>query len=203
MNLDRVNKSAVKISPGWCEIPDGKLFWQPDFLLPSQAELYFQQLLSELNWRQETIRMFGRDVLQPRLQTWCGEAVYTYSGLTMTPAPWTPALLAIKAACEDISSTRFNSVLVNLYRDGQDYMGWHRDNEPELGEQPVIASVSLGEARRFVLKHIKSKQKLEFNLSSGSLLVMAGVTQQYWLHSVPKTRCPKAARINLTFRHIS
>lgn len=190
------------VQEGWFDIPDGRLFWLPHFILQAEADNYFQRLSEELNWRQETIRMFGRDVLQPRLQAWCGDAVYTYSGLTMKPQSWTPTLLAIKAACEKVSEVRFNSVLANLYRDGQDYMGWHRDNEPELGVQPVIASVSLGESRRFILKHMETKQKLEFNLESGSLLVMAGNTQQCWVHSVPKTRKPKAGRINLTFRLI-
>ncbi|WP_036800342.1 alpha-ketoglutarate-dependent dioxygenase AlkB family protein [Photobacterium marinum] len=190
------------VQEGWFDIPDGRLFWSPHLISQAEADSYFQRLSEELNWRQETIRMFGRDVLQPRLQAWCGDAVYTYSGLTMEPQSWTPTLLAIKAACEKVSEVRFNSVLANLYRGGQDYMGWHRDNEPELGVQPVIASVSLGESRRFILKHMETKQKLEFNLESGSLLVMAGNTQQCWVHSVPKTRKPKAGRINLTFRLI-
>lgn len=186
----------------WLEIPDGKLFWAPEFFSPSDSQHYFRQLLAELNWRQETIRMFGREVLQPRLQAWCGEAVYTYSGLTMHPDPWTPALLSIKQACEQVSQVRFNSVLANLYRDGRDYMGWHQDNEPELGYLPLIASVSLGQERRFVLRHLASKQKVEFLLRSGSLLIMAGTTQRYWQHSVPRSRRPMQARINLTFRQI-
>ncbi|MCW8331190.1 alpha-ketoglutarate-dependent dioxygenase AlkB [Photobacterium sp. SDRW27] len=197
-----ISTAAVGGTGEWLEIPDGKLFWAPDFISSRESQCYFHQLLAELDWRQETIRMFGRDVLQPRLQAWCGEAVYTYSGLTMTPEPWTPTLLAIKSACEQVSKTSFNSVLANLYRDGRDYMGWHQDNEPELGAHPVIASVSLGEERRFVLKHLLRKQKIEFNLKSGSLLIMAGMTQQFWSHSVPKTQRPKQARINLTFRTI-
>lgn len=194
--------SQTTASGEWLEIPDGRLFWAPDFFSQFDAMDYFRRLSTELNWQQETIRMFGRDVLQPRLQAWCGDAVYTYSGLTMHPQAWTPSLLAIKSACEQICDSTFNSVLANQYRNGQDYMGWHQDNEPELGPQPVIASVSLGEERRFVLKHLASKQKMEFNLTPGSLLIMAGTTQQFWTHSVPKTQRPKSARINLTFRTV-
>ncbi|MGF1730119.1 alpha-ketoglutarate-dependent dioxygenase AlkB family protein [Photobacterium kasasachensis] len=199
-NLDLF--SAPAVSGEWLDIPDGKLFWAPNFLSATDADDYFHRLSVGLNWQQETITMFGREVLQPRLQAWCGEAVYSYSGLTMYPAPWTPELLAIKSACEQVCESRFNSVLANLYRNGQDYMGWHQDNEPELGPQPTIASVSLGEERRFVLKHLASKQKVEFNLQSGSLLVMAGTTQQFWSHSVPKTQRFKSPRINLTYRTI-
>ena len=199
-NLDLFSSHAE--SGEWLDIPDGKLYWAPEFISDLDSEAYFRQLSAELNWQQETIRMFGRDILQPRLQAWYGEAVYTYSGLTMNPAPWTPSLLAIKTACEQVCDRSFNSVLANLYRDGQDYMGWHQDNEAELGLQPVIASVSFGEERRFVLTHLESRQKKEFNLKSGSLLVMAGTTQQFWSHSVPKTQRPKSPRINLTYRTI-
>ncbi|MDX1300990.1 alpha-ketoglutarate-dependent dioxygenase AlkB [Photobacterium sp.] len=186
----------------WITIPQGRLYWAPHFFSAQQADEYFQHLSNELNWQQQSIRMFGRQVLQPRLQAWCGDVQYTYSGLTMKPELWTPTLLAIKAACEQAAGVSFNSVLANLYRHGQDYMGFHQDNEKELGYQPVIASVSFGEQRRFVLKHIETKQKIEFVLHSGSLLIMAGETQTCWLHSVPKTQKPMQPRINLTFRQI-
>ncbi|MGF1726143.1 alpha-ketoglutarate-dependent dioxygenase AlkB family protein [Photobacterium nomapromontoriensis] len=189
--------------PGqWLEIEQGRLYWQPHCFSPSEADGLYQQLDQELNWQQQQINMFGRNVLQPRLQAWCGEAVYTYSGLTMQPEPWTPSLLLIRDKLEGLLGTSFNSVLANKYRNGADYMGWHRDNEPELGKMPVIASVSLGETRRFVLKHVHSKDKLEYQLTHGALLVMAGETQSYWQHTVPKTRQPKQPRINLTFRYI-
>ncbi|MGF1790386.1 alpha-ketoglutarate-dependent dioxygenase AlkB [Photobacterium profundum] len=186
----------------WITIPQGLLYWSPQHFAQPQAEHYFQCLLSELNWRQESIRIFGKQVLQPRLQAWCGDVPYTYSGLTMNPDPWTTTLQSIKESCQAITNTSFNSVLANQYRDGSDYMGFHQDNERELGVQPVIASVSLGEERRFVLKHLHTKQKIEFTMNSGSLLIMAGDTQQYWAHSVPKTVKPMLPRINLTFRHI-
>lgn len=186
----------------WLDIPDGRLYWAPMFFSDLQAQTYFEQLRQELDWQQEKIRIFGREVWQPRLQAWCGEAAYRYSGLTLHPAPWTPTLLRIKSACEAVCDQSFNSVLANLYRDGQDSMGWHQDNEPELGPQPVIASVSLGETRRFHLKHLESKQKLTFELSAGSLLIMAGSTQQFWTHTIPKSRRPLSARMNLTYRTI-
>ncbi|AXX61754.1 alpha-ketoglutarate-dependent dioxygenase AlkB family protein [Vibrio vulnificus] len=189
-------------SPDRLTITDGQLLWWPTFLSQNQAETYFAQLKHELPWEQKAIQMFGRQVLQPRLQAWCGDAAYTYSGLTMQPLPWTPTLLDLKARCENASGHLFNSVLANLYRNGQDSMGWHQDDEPELGRNPVIASVNLGESRRFVLQHLITKEKIEFELTSGSLLIMAGSTQHYWRHCVPKTAKTKSERINLTFRQI-
>lgn len=191
-----------KDKPQWIDIPDGRLLWIEHFLTSDEAEHARQTLIKELDWQQESITLFGRSVLQPRLQAWHGDKRYTYSGLTMAPKPWTPTLHHLRQLCEQVSGSNFNSVLANLYRDGQDSMGWHQDNEPELGRQPVIASLSLGDSRRFLLRHLHSKEKLELSLGNGSLLVMAGSTQQFWQHSVPKTKQPRSARINLTFRHI-
>lgn len=187
----------------WITINNGLLYWHPQFLNLQRSEQYFQQLKSELNWQQEHITLFGKSVLQPRLQTWLGDAVYTYSGLTMHPQPWTSAVLDLKAQCEQQAQTRFNSVLGNLYRDGEDYMGWHQDNERELGHQPVIASLSFGVTRQFVFKHKTTKEKIAFQLTPGSLLIMAGETQQYWQHALPKTKRVNEPRINLTFRYIN
>ncbi|MEI8595191.1 alpha-ketoglutarate-dependent dioxygenase AlkB family protein [Photobacterium sp. Hal280] len=187
----------------WIAIDDGLLFWSPAFFTVSDSDRYFSALRQSLNWQQEAITVYGRRVMQPRLQAWCGDASYTYSGLTMQPDPWTPALLQIKAACEQVAGTRFNSVLANLYRHGQDSMGWHQDNEPELGPAPVIASVTLGDTRRFLLKHRHTGQKIDFQLSHGSLLIMAGQTQSHWVHSVPKTTQPHGERMNLTYRWIN
>ncbi|WP_428774680.1 alpha-ketoglutarate-dependent dioxygenase AlkB family protein [Vibrio sp.] len=180
----------------------GDIVYWPDFICCQQAHTLFEQLMNQLEWQQLAIAMFGRKVLQPRLQAWYGEHSYRYSGLTLEPRPWTEQLLNIKQQCETISGAHFNTVLANLYRDGADYMGWHQDNEPELGPGPVIASVSLGETRRFLFRHKRNKQKLEFELPSGSLLLMRGDCQNSWQHSLPKTRKPKKARINLTFRQI-
>ena len=187
----------------WITINNGLLYWHPQFLNLQRSEQYFQQLKSELNWQQEHITLFGKPVLQPRLQTWLGDAVYTYSGLTMHPQPWTSTILDLKTQCERQAQTRFNSVLGNLYRDGEDYMGWHQDNERELGHQPVIASLNFGATRQFVFKHKITKEKIAFQLTPGSLLIMAGETQQYWQHALPKTKRVNEPRINLTFRYIN
>lgn len=186
----------------WIAIKNGQLLWQPHFLGQDKAEAYFHALKTACAWEQKHIRMFGREVLQPRLQAWYGDESYRYSGLTMLPLPWNQPLLEIKTLCEVACNAPFNSVLANLYRDGKDSMGWHQDNEAELGSNPVIASVNLGETRRFVLKHKTTKEKIEFELTSGSLLVMAGTTQHFWQHCVPKTAKAKSERINLTYRWI-
>ncbi|MGR5445928.1 alpha-ketoglutarate-dependent dioxygenase AlkB family protein [Vibrio jasicida] len=186
----------------WQEVAQGRIYYDPYFLSNLEADRYFSNLRSTLPWQQERITMFGRSVLQPRLQAWHGDVAYTYSGLTMSPHPWTPDLNELKARCEAIANVQFNSVLANLYRHGQDSMGWHQDNEPELGRNPVIASVNLGETRRFLLRNLHCKTQLEYELSHGALLIMAGELQHHWKHAVPKTAKPKGERINLTFRHI-
>jgi alkylated DNA repair dioxygenase AlkB len=142
----------------------------------------------------------GRRVLIPRLTAWHGAAGYVYSGIEMTPAPWNEPLLEIKAVAEAWAGQAFNSVLLNLYRDGRDSVSWHADNEPGLGRDPVIASVSLGAMRRFQMKHRRREARVALDLRSGSCLVMAGATQHHWLHQVPKTSRPVGPRINLTFR---
>ncbi|WP_063344393.1 alpha-ketoglutarate-dependent dioxygenase AlkB family protein [Vibrio jasicida] len=186
----------------WQEVAQGRIYYDPNFLSNLEADRYFSNLRSTLLWQQERIIMFGRSVLQPRLQAWHGDVAYTYSGLTMSPHPWTPDLNELKARCEAIANVQFNSLLANLYRHGQDSMGWHQDNEPELGRNPVIASVNLGETRRFLLRNLHCKTQLEYELSHGALLIMAGELQHHWKHAVPKTAKPKGERINLTFRHI-
>ncbi|EKO3386411.1 alpha-ketoglutarate-dependent dioxygenase AlkB [Vibrio fluvialis] len=200
--MESENFSLFADEPQWLPITDGKLLWIEHFLTPTQADHAFSVLTQELDWQQEAITLFGKSVLQPRLQAWYGDKAYTYSGLTMPPKTWTPMLADLKQRCELLAGQAFNSVLANLYRDGQDSMGWHQDNEPELGQQPVIASLSLGETRRFVLRHLHSKEKLELPLSHGSLLIMAGNTQHLWQHCVPKTVRALEPRINLTFRLI-
>lgn len=200
--MESENFSLFADEPQCLPITDGKLLWAEHFLTPTQADHAFSVLTQELDWQQEAITLFGKSVLQPRLQAWYGDKAYTYSGLTMQPKTWTPMLADLKQRCELLTGQAFNSVLANLYRDGQDSMGWHQDNEPELGQQPVIASLSLGETRRFVLRHLHSKEKFELPLSHGSLLIMAGNTQHFWQHCVPKTVRALEPRINLTFRRI-
>ena len=174
--------------------------WLPDKL----ATAYFESLYHELSWSQEDITLFGKTHKTPRLQVWYGDtdAEYTYSGLKMKPLPWHSALLDIKARCEGITGSSFNSVLANLYRTGDDSMGFHADNEPELGDMPVIASVSLGATRNFDFTHNTTKQKVRIELTHGSLLIMQGNTQTHWKHGINKTKRVKMPRINLTYRLI-
>lgn len=177
-----------------------------DFFEKDVASEYFQALLVRLNWVQSEIRMAGRFVKIPRLNAWYGDARarYQYSGAFFTPEDWTPELLAIRGAVELASGQKFNSVLANYYRDGQDSVAWHADDEPELGRNPYIASLSLGDTRRFLLRPInpKSADKIEINLAHNSLLLMSGALQHHWHHQIPKTSLSKGPRINLTFRYV-
>jgi|TARA_R110002124_G_scaffold154361_4_gene321361 alkylated DNA repair dioxygenase AlkB len=193
--------SEVQILP----LPDGDFRHFQHFLSNQEADAYYQQLLASLAWRQDDIKMYGKQVKIPRLQAWYGDedALYQYSGLNLPPIPWTEALYELKVKCEKACDTQFNSVLANCYRDGRDSMAWHSDDEPELGERPVIASLSLGQMRNFDLKHRTSGQRHRLPLEHGSLLVMAGNSQTHWLHSVAKTTKALAPRINLTFRLIT
>ncbi|ENM5730314.1 alpha-ketoglutarate-dependent dioxygenase AlkB [Vibrio mimicus] len=188
---------------GEITLADGVLYWFPQFLTKKQADHYFERLQAELNWQQKSIRLFGKSVLQPRLIAWYGERNYRYSGLTLAAEPFPELLAQLKTKCEHAAHAHFNSVLANLYRDGQDSMGWHQDNEAELGTNPVIASLSLGDSRRFILRHNNDhNMKIECELTHGDLLIMAGNTQHHWQHAIPKTRQNKQPRINLTFRNI-
>ena len=185
------------------KIMDGDIWYCEQFLDDETAVRLFEDLLKSTRWTQPVVKMGNRIVNSPRLAAWHGDpdAVYTYSGLRNSPAGWNPALIEVRDRLETIAEIRFNSVLLNYYRDGNDSMGWHRDNEPELGKNPVIASVSLGATRRFLMKHIRQdEQRMEFHLEQGSVLLMVGETQHNWKHSVPKTRAVMQPRINLTFR---
>ena len=188
------------------EIPDGELLFYPQLFEPAESDRFFTQLRSEINWQQQAMKMYGKSVNLPRLTAWYGDGGknYTFSGIALQPNPWIPNLLTIERRIEDLAHTAFNSVLLNLYRSGQDGIGWHADNEPELGNNPIIASVSFGETRRFQLRHRSDSQvkKVEIPLTHGSLLVMLGTTQHYWQHQVPKTAKQISERINLTFRSI-
>ncbi|PSK92507.1 alpha-ketoglutarate-dependent dioxygenase AlkB family protein [Taibaiella chishuiensis] len=184
---------------------DGDVRYFPAVFSPEASEKLLQQLIAATPWRHEAIRIFGREVLQPRLTAWYGDAgkAYSYSGITMQPLPWTDTLAELKQKAEALAGQGFNSALLNLYRDGQDSMGWHRDNEPELGPNPVITSLSFGAVRSFKLKHHRDKKKVyTIDLEPGSILLMQGLTQHHWLHALPKTALPKTARINITFRSL-
>ena len=182
---------------------DGSALYRPGFFNSADSDRMFRSILDETPWEARNIILFGKEVPQPRLACWYGDLAYSYSGITLDPRPMTPTLLEIKRRCEEAASTQFNSVLVNLYRDGQDSMGLHADDEPELGAEPVIASVSFGGERNFRLRHRQSKELQQVSLASGSLLVMSGLSQQCWMHDVPKTKKFVEARINLTFRYIN
>lgn len=186
-------------------LKDAELHFYPDFLPDERANKLFDNLLELNHWRQDTIKLFGKEVLQPRLTALFGEEgkSYTYSGLKMDPLPFPEFLKGIKKECEDVSGQNFTTCLANLYRDGKDSMGWHADDEKELGKNPIIASLSLGAERMFHLKHkTEPDLKEKIRLPHGSLLIMRGTTQSFWKHQLPKTKKIVAPRINLTFRKI-
>ena len=181
---------------------DLQLWRQVDFARSYDSLL--QSLIEDTAWRQEEITVYGKPYLQPRLSAWYGDLAYSYSGIQLEPLPWTPTLLDIKLQVEALVDLEFNSVLLNYYRDQNDSMGMHSDDERELGPQPAIASLSLGEERSFLLKH-KSRKDLKtvkLALPTGSLLLMQGDTQKYWRHGINKEKQPCGPRINLTFRSI-
>jgi alkylated DNA repair dioxygenase AlkB len=187
------------------DLPDSEVILCAEFFPESKADRLLLELRDTTAWRQETITLYGRKIHQPRLTAWYGEegTEYVYSGIRNAPRPWTPALLEVKRAVEPPSGVVFNSVLLNRYRTGRDSVSWHADDEPDFGEQPVIASVSFGGARIFQLKHKRRKElKASIELTHGSVLIMRGGTQANWLHQVPKTARRVDERLNLTFRAI-
>lgn len=187
------------------EVPNAELSYYPQFFSAIEASQLFEQLQKELVWEQHHIRIAGMTRAQPRLSAWYGDsdAAYSYSGLQLKPIVWHPALNHIRQRIESLTSHRFNSVLANLYRDHIDSMGWHADNEPELGIRPLIASVSLGCSREFLIRHnnIKSARH-KIALAHGSLLLMGGDMQTHWQHAIAKQKETLGPRINLTFRLI-
>ena len=175
------------------------------FCAANGTEIWRIRLHEEIPWERHRLKLFGRTVDAPRLSCWIGDpdAVYTYSRTRFVPHAWTPALTELRRAVESACDARFNSVLCNLYRDGNDAMGWHSDNEPELGKEPVIASLSFGATRRFRLRHrTDPSRRLDIDLESGSLLLMRGATQENYRHDLPRTKRAVGERINLTFRLI-
>lgn len=173
---------------------------------PPESDRVFQRLLLETDWKQEKIRLYGKQVDIPRLTAWYGDSgrSYSYSGISMNPIAWTPTLIEVKKRVDREAGVTFNSVLLSLYRTGRDSLSWHQDDERELGDDPVIASVSFGATRLFQFKHKARKdlKQVSIELTHGSLLIMQGPTQRFWQHQVPKTSKPVNARINLTFRVI-
>lgn len=171
---------------------------------PSAAARYFELLRSSIRWEQHEVRVFGRTVPQPRLTAWFGDAgeIYEYSGLKLKPTPWSPELDGLRSVVESVAGARFNSALANLYRDGSDGVAWHSDDEPSLGPEPVIGSVSLGASRRFDLRHRATGETVSVTPPPGSVLVMSGQSQAKWKHQVPKTARTIGERLNITFRRI-
>ena len=187
-------------------LPDGELQLYTGLRLGCEDAALLRQLIDDIDWRQEHVTLFGKTHKQPRLVAWHGDrgASYTYSGKTYEPRPWNDTLLQLKELAEQVSASRFNSVLLNYYRDGRDSMGLHADDEPELGPEPVIASLSLGATRTLYFRHRLRKELATVNvpLPSASLLVMRGQTQRNWKHGIRKVSRPCGPRINLTFRNI-
>lgn len=186
------------------KILNGEYIYVQNFFNKKEADAYFKILLDSIEWKQESMNMYGKQVNFPRLSAWYGEkeTSYRFSGITFSPLPWTQELVEIKKKIEPKAQTLFNSVLLNRYRDGKDSISWHTDAEKELGKNPVIASVNFGAERKFQLKHIESGDKVELKLKHGSLLIMKGELQHYWKHQIPKTKIKVRERINLTFRVI-
>ena len=203
--------AATDASGGWqrLALPGADVALWPQWLAPGEADPLFAELASAIAWENHRIRLFGRELASPRLSCWIGDpgAIYTYSRSRFEPRPWPAVLRSLRGRVEQACGARFNSVLANLYRDGNDAMGWHSDDEPELGERPVIASLSLGAARRFRLRRRRARgespqpgDRLDLVLPHGSLLRMAGDTQRLCQHELPRVRQLAKARINLTFR---
>lgn len=209
------------------EIPDGELYLAPGFLSSAQSDQLTEKLLANdrhpvngahwqqadlesvtwqtIAWRQDRLHMYGREVAQPRLSAWYGDNdhSYTYSGITLQPLPWKQPLIWLRTRLQQHAGLRFNSVLLNWYRSGEDHVSWHADAEPELGLNPTIASITLGATRRFLLRRQKrQEEKIELPLAHGTLLIMSGALQHHWQHSVPRQRRVQNSRINLTFRMV-
>lgn len=185
------------------QLPDAKVIFYPGLFQPPESTQLLTDLYNQVEWKHEPIKIFGKSVLQPRLTAYYGTQTYSYSGIAMQPLPWNYPLLRIKDKIEPLVGIEFNAVLVNLYRNGQDYIGWHSDDEKELAEGGVIGSLSLGETRRFIFRRRDNhKIKKKLTLNDGDFLTMGGDTQKFWQHHVPKSAKSTQPRINLTFRVI-
>jgi len=200
--LDLFNSSKTNTERK--QIQNGEYLHIINFFDKPSSDNYLKVLLDSIDWKQEKMNMYGKELLFPRLTAWYGDndKPYSFSGITLQPQQWTKELLEIKRNVETKVDASFNSVLLNRYRNGNDSISWHTDAEKELGKNPIIASVNFGATREFQLKHIHTKEKLSIELSHGSLLIMLGELQHFWQHQIPKTKKPVSERINLTFRVI-
>jgi alkylated DNA repair dioxygenase AlkB len=188
-------------------LPDADVAYYESFFPVENSDRLLDSLINKIQWKQNTIRFYGKESPVPRLEAWYGDPgmSYSYSGIRMDPLPWTEDLLEIKKIIEPVSMTTFNSVLINFYRDGKDRVAWHSDDEKELGKKPIIGSVSFGAERKFKLRHKKYREnglRSEIMLKHGSFLLMSGSTQNHWAHEIPKTAKPLGPRVNLTYRKI-
>lgn len=186
--------------------PENLLEYFPGFLVPHKGITLMHQFIKEVPWRQQVIQMYGKDVITPRLTAWYGDSnkSYQFSGTKFDPVPWTPELYELKKKIQKATGLSFNSVLLNFYRDGNDSVAWHSDNEKELGINPHIASLSIGQARQFEFRHKTDHiRKYGLSLENGSLLIMKGDLQHKWEHRIPKSKKLNNERINLTFRSIT
>lgn len=203
--MDQLNLFDEPVKEGAVtRIQNGAYRYFPRFYDRETADSYLDQFKEKIDWKQESMSMYGKKVDFPRLTAWYGDGdkPYSFSGITLNPLPWIEELEQVKQDIEPLSKTSFNSVLLNRYRDGNDSISWHTDAEKELGQNPVIASVNFGAERVFQLRHMQTKEKIEILLQHGSLLIMQGELQHYWQHQIPKTKKPVSERINLTFRAI-
>lgn len=203
--LDDLSEEVSQNQSQVFSLPDAEIVMYSSFFREGESNRIFADLYETVQWKQEDTFLYGRKVALPRLTAWHGDQgkTYTYSKVTMNPSPWIPILEHIKFKVEEVCDEKFNSALLNLYRDGSDSVAWHSDDEKELGEAPTIASLSFGDTRSFMLRHkFKKDLKLNIKLTHGSLLIMGGKTQHYWQHQIPKTRSLTKPRINLTFRRI-
>ncbi|HIP36346.1 MAG TPA: alpha-ketoglutarate-dependent dioxygenase AlkB [Crocinitomix sp.] len=201
MDLFSSNNKKIKL-----KIPDADVTLYQQFFSEKESNKLLENLTNNIHWQQDHIKIYGKTIKLPRLTAWYGypNLTYTYSGIAMNPKPWNNELLFLKDKIEKELKVEFTSCLLNRYKTGNDYVGWHQDNEKELGKNPIIASVSFGQTRIFQLKHIYNKELKRINipLNHGSLLVMKGTTQHYWKHQIQKTTLQIQQRINLTFRII-
>ena len=182
---------------------DGSAILFPEFLESSYADSILTELVTTNSWEQQELLMYGKMVEEPRLSTWHSSGqTYTYSGRARTAQPWSPTLLAIREQCEQHTGHTFNGVLLNYYRDGNDHLGWHSDDELVNGPEPLIASISLGAERRFDMRHRDTGETVSAMLGHGSLLVMSGLSQKCWDHRIPKMPRLLEPRLNLTFRRL-
>lgn len=200
------NLSLPPTEPLRLDLPDADVRLWPQALAREEADALFAALRARIEWQAEDILIFGERRRVPRLVAWHGDpgTGYTYSGTAHEPQPWTPELRHVLDRAQSLTGHTYNSVLLNLYRDGRDSMGWHADDEPELGREPAIASISLGATRRFKLRHRRQADAaITLDLAHGDVLLMAGDTQRNYVHAVPKTARPVGERINLTMRWVT